>query len=572
MVARLCFPTSRVLPFVGRRYTAALDQGRALVDDAGRIGQQTLGITNIALGEVGEARESATAWSGQCGLFGFSASTSAPCTPPPRLFRREFGSGLSSASTPSEHGEWRMNSIPMGSNLVQVYRSLKDKGHVREDFAQNEAIERLELLQSALEEEIEGAKGLYIQGGVGCGKTFCMDLFFQCLNVEKKSRVHFHSFMLGIHRRLFELQKLRGQDPLITVAREIADDSSVICFDEFQVTDVADAMILKRLLETLIDNDVVFVMTSNRMPDELYLNGLNRVQFLPAIELIKSHCDIFPFPVESPDYRLMGQVSKTWMTPIDPTTNRLFDETYQKLTRSKKIRAGVLDVQGRRVEVPSAAGGVARFSFHDLCQQAKGAADYIAIANSYHTIFLEGIPELNENKLPFVRRFITLVDVFYENHVKVIALAECSVDQTYVPGEANHTRDEDFAWDRTVSRLTEMQSDEYLSDPWRGGSGFLRKMEIEGINGEDLKRIWDVYDTNNDGHLSQEELAALMADVNEVKSGRRFVDENEVGKLLRNLKSENGENGDSKVSREDFLAYFKRNGGLLHVIESHYHL
>ena len=175
-----------------------------------------------------------------------------------------------------------------------------------------------------------------------------MDFFFHHLQVEKKTRVHFHSFMLGVHKKLFELQKLSGVDPLVLVAKEIAEAASVICFDEFQVTDVADAMILKRLLETLVDHGVVLVMTSNRLPGELYLNGLNRDQFLPAIDLIEKHCDLFPFPADSPDYRLMGQESQTWVTPITETSIDKFEEELKKLTKNRKIRSGVLDVQAAR--------------------------------------------------------------------------------------------------------------------------------------------------------------------------------------------------------------------------------
>jgi len=203
-------------------------------------------------------------------------------------------------------------------------------------------------------------------------------------------------------------------------------------------------------------------MTSNRLPNELYLNGLNRDQFLPAIALIEDHCDIFPFPVDSPDYRMMGQESKTWINPLTEVTIDEFADSFAKLSKKKKIKSGVLEVQGRRVKVPAAAGGVAKFSFASLCQEAKGAADYIAVASSYHTVLIEGVPRMNENNLPLVRRFITLVDVLYEHHVKVVVLAHASVDETYKPTQQNQCRDEDFAWDRTVSRLTEMQSDEYV--------------------------------------------------------------------------------------------------------------
>jgi protein AFG1 len=458
---------------------------------------------------------------------------------------------------------------------LETYKLLRGKGYVHEDLAQAKTVERLDKLHSELTNyktswdqyaSADTPEGLYIQGGVGCGKTFCMDMFFQLLNVDNKLRVHFHSFMLSVHKRLFELQKESGQDPLVLVAKEIADKASVICFDEFQVTDVADAMILKRLLETLVEHGVVLVMTSNRLPNELYLNGLNRVQFLPAIALIEEHCDLYPFPVDSPDYRLLGEECTSWVSPITETSIDKFSEKFNKLKKKKKVKTGVLEVQGRRVKIPAAVGGVAKFSFGSLCQEAKGAADYIAIANSYHTVFIEGIPKMNENNLPLVRRFITLVDVLYENHVKVVALAHASVPETYVPTEINESRDEDFAWDRTVSRLTEMQSSEYLKDPWRGGTGFLRRFEQEKLDEKDLKSIWSVYDHDNSGYLSLEELSMLIADVNEMKSGRRRVDQKEVEKVFNNVHVCESEG----IEWEEFRAYFEKEGGYIHVMQSHY--
>lgn len=468
-----------------------------------------------------------------------------------------------------------LDQVPRDTSLVEAYNILIEKGFVYEDPAQAKTIERLGKLHAELSNYTtswdqfaseDTPEGLYIQGGVGCGKTFCMDFFFHHLQVEKKMRVHFHSFVLGVHKKLFELQKLSGVDPLVLVAKEIAEAASVICFDEFQVTDVADAMILKRLLETLVDHGVVLVMTSNRLPGELYLNGLNRDQFLPAIHLIEKHCDLFPFPADSPDYRLMGQESQTWVTPITETSIDKFEEELKKLTKNRKIRSGVLNVQGRRVVVPASAGGVAKFSFASLCQEAKGAADYIAIANSYHTILIEGVPRMNENNLPLVRRFITLVDVLYENHVKVLALAHASVEDTYRPTETSQTRDEDFAWDRTISRLTEMQSDEYLKGGWRGGSGFLRRLETQVMSESDLRRIWEVYDKDNNGYLSVSELQSLLADVNELKNGRRHVNKEEARKLFDAVHVCESDG----IEWEEFQQYFKDAGGLIHVCETHY--
>ncbi|QDZ20136.1 AFG1-like ATPase [Chloropicon primus] len=485
---------------------------------------------------------------------------------------RSYGS-LSGSSASEIKG---LDGVPRGASLVEAYELLIGRGLVHKDPAQAKTMDRLHVLHAELANyntswdqyaSEETPRGLYIQGGVGCGKTFCMDFFFQHLQVEKKLRVHFHSFMLGIHKKLFELQKLSGVDPLVMVAKEIAGKASVICFDEFQVTDVADAMILKRLLETLVEHGVVLVMTSNRLPGDLYMNGLNRDQFLPAIDLIEKTCDVFPFPEDSPDYRLMGKESKTWMTPITESTIDAFSDCFANLSKKRKIRSGVLEVQGRRVNVPASAGGIAKFSFASLCQEAKGAADYLVIASSYHTVLIEGVPKMNENNLPLVRRFITLVDVLYENHVKVLALAHGPVEETYKPTETNQSRDEDFAWDRTMSRLTEMQSKEYLKGGWRGGGDFLRRLETQAMTEGDLKRVWEVYDTDNNGYLGVCELRNLMADVNEIKNGRRYVDEEEAQNLFDAVHICESEG----IEWEEFKSYFKDTGGLIHVCESHYH-
>ena len=462
-----------------------------------------------------------------------------------------------------------IGSVPKGLSLSQAYQHLQDSGHVHADASQAAVVEQLSRVHDELVERAsdEAVKGLYIQGGVGCGKTFCMDLFYQYLDVERKARVHFHSFMLGIHRQLFKLQQLQGQDPLAAVAHEIAQEASVICFDEFQVTDVADAMILKRLLESLISHNVVFVMTSNRMPEKLYWNGLNRAQFLPAIDLIQANCQVFPFPKEAPDYRLMGEESQTWMNPL--SAREKFDAFFVRLTKRKKIKSGTIEVQGRRVCVPAKAGGVAKFGFGDLCEEAKGAADYIAIASSYHTVLLDGIPSMDETRLPLVRRFITLIDVLYENHVKVIALAESPLEKTYVPSGHSSHRDEDFAWDRTVSRLTEMQSKEYLKGQWGGGCDFLRKFEVEALSEHDLRKVWEVYDVNGDGALQKEELSFLLSDVGEIKTGRReVVDQTELQQLYAELNIRSKGDG---VMWDDFKEYFRENGGVTKVIESHFH-
>ena len=239
-------------------------------------------------------------------------------------------------------------------------------------------------------------RGMYIQGGVGCGKTFCMSIFYECVDAVPKLQTHFHSFMLDVHQRLYQIQKggigTSGQDPLPQVAQAIAEEARLLCLDEFQVTDVADALILRRLLESLTAHGVVLVTTSNRMPDELYLNGINRAQFLPAIDLLKECCEVYPYDEAAADYRLLGSLTKTWLAPLDAETEKTFEAKWARLTKGRRVKSGTLEVSGRAVKIPRKSGGVARFAFEEICGIPAGAGDYLAIAGSYHTVFLDQVP------------------------------------------------------------------------------------------------------------------------------------------------------------------------------------
>jgi len=243
-----------------------------------------------------------------------------------------------------------------------------------------------------------------------------MDLFFDGVCGMPKARKHFHSFMQDVHRSLFKLQAGagaagaggEGADPLVQVAAQIAEEARLLCFDEFQVTDVADAMILRRLLEALLGRGVALVATSNRLPRDLYLHGLNRPQFLPAIALLEDSCEVHAFDAEAPDYRLMHLSSKTWMHPLGPSSESAFEGRWEKLTAGREVAPARLQVQGREVPVPAACGGACRFTFDALCGAATGAVDYLAVAKNFHTVFLDEVPRMTEEEVSQVRRLITV--------------------------------------------------------------------------------------------------------------------------------------------------------------------
>jgi len=305
-------------------------------------------------------------------------------------------------------------------------------------------------------------KGAYIYGGVGRGKSMLMDLFFDVLECRDKSRVHFHEFMQDVHsaihdwRQKHKVGEVEGDDPIAPVAEKIASTSKVLCFDEFIVNDITDAMILGRLFTVLFEKGVVVIATSNRAPDTLYENGLNRALFLPFIETLKQRLDILQLD-HGVDYRMMHfDGLTTYYTPLDINADEKIQRAWEQLTGKSKGEASFLKILGRTLEVPQAAHGVARFSFLDLCEKPLGAPDYLKLARTYHTILLERIPQLNADRRNEARRFITLVDTLYDNGVKLVISAAASPEDIYIKGK------ERFEFDRTVSRLLEMQSPAYL--------------------------------------------------------------------------------------------------------------
>ncbi|RJF90432.1 cell division protein ZapE [Sphingomonas cavernae] len=361
--------------------------------------------------------------------------------------------------------------------VLQKYEALLRAGELREDSEQRTVAERLDHLQQVLQaaprkgsilwrlarSKPEVPRGLYIWGGVGRGKSMLMDLFFSCLDIKRKRRVHFHEFMMEVHDRLrVERQKEAG-DPIPPVAEAIAGEARLLAFDEMVVNNSADAMILSRLFTALLEQGVTVVTTSNRPPRDLYKDGLNREHFLPFIDLIEERLDVLTLngPV---DYRLerLGGCD-TWYVPADPVATVALRSAFFRLTDYPPEDAAHVPSEdipvpgGRTMHVPKSLKGVAVFSFRRLCTGARGAADYLAIARRFHTVFIVGIPRLGPENRNEAARFVTLIDALYEYKVKLLASAAAEPAELYTEGDGR------FEFERTVSRLMEMQSDEYLA-------------------------------------------------------------------------------------------------------------
>lgn len=301
--------------------------------------------------------------------------------------------------------------------------------------------------------------GLYLVGEVGRGKSMLMDMFFATADVPRKQRIHFHRFMQGVHARVHAWKKAnpQGADPIQPLADRISAESALLCFDEFQVNDIADAMILGRLFQCLFDRGVVVVTTSNIVPDDLFKGQPGRDAFLPFIALIKQRLDVLVMD-GGRDYRrerLRGL--RTWLVPADAMSRRRLDEAFEQLTGSADAQPVTLTVMGRDLVVQQAADGVARFEFDFLCNTALGAGDYLAIATAFRTVILDGIPRLSPDNYDAARRFIVLVDTLYDHRVKLVASADDTPDRLYQRGKNAKM------FERTASRLDEMQSEDWLA-------------------------------------------------------------------------------------------------------------
>ncbi len=309
-----------------------------------------------------------------------------------------------------------------------------------------------------------GPHGLYIWGPVGRGKSMLMDLFFADAPVAKKRRVHFHEFMLEVHARLHRRrEKLAAKgappeaDTIVPIARGIAGETRLLCFDEFQVTNIADAMILGRLFETLFDEGLTVIATSNRAPDDLYKDGLQRDRFLPFIELVKQRLEILELGGDL-DYRLDRSRNRdVYLTPAGASANAKLDEEFRALAAGADGEPRVLRTQGRDVDVPRAAPGVAMAHYLDWCDKPMGAADFLCIADNFHSVIMADIPQMGPDSRDKAARFVTMIDTFYEKKVKFICSAATAPQGLYIDGDGA------FEFERTVSRLMEMQSPEYLA-------------------------------------------------------------------------------------------------------------
>ncbi|MFM5949565.1 MAG: cell division protein ZapE [Novosphingobium sp.] len=363
------------------------------------------------------------------------------------------------------------------TRIADRYAQLVEAGELRADPEQRAAAERLNALQQQLEsaqspgllgklfgKKAPAPRGLYLWGGVGRGKSMLMDLFHQCLDIPEKRRVHFHAFMIEVHARLREARKSETGDPIPPVAAAIATGLRVLAFDEMVVNNSADAMIMSRLFTALIrDHGLVIVTTSNRAPNQLYKDGLNREHFLPFIALIEQDLDVMA--LNGPhDYRLERLAGiDTWHTPLGDAATAQVREAFFRLTDyppedSAHVPSADLDLGGGRIlHVPKSLKGVAVFSFKRLCAEARGAPDYLAIAQAYHTVIVVGIPQMGPENRNEAARFVTLIDALYENKVKLFATAAAVPEQLYTAGDGA------FEFERTVSRLMEMQSAEYLA-------------------------------------------------------------------------------------------------------------
>ena len=309
--------------------------------------------------------------------------------------------------------------------------------------------------------------GLYIHGGVGRGKTMLMDLFFEAASSGAKRRVHFHAFMADAHARIHawrqaeKLHRVAGEEPIAPVAADLASEARLLCFDEFAVTDIADAMILGRLFERLFAAGVTVVATSNVAPSDLYTGGLNRALFLPFIALLQRNMAVVRLDART-DFRLEKlSGSPTWLVPADAAATAGVDAAFLALTGEAHGRPTALPLLGRTVAVPQAAMGVARFPFAALVEAPLGSADFLAIARAFHTVMIDGIRVIGPGERNVAKRFITLVDTLYDRHVKLLASAAVEPAELYRAEEGR----EAFEFERTVSRLIEMRSADYLGLP-----------------------------------------------------------------------------------------------------------
>jgi cell division protein ZapE len=355
--------------------------------------------------------------------------------------------------------------------LEKRYQELVVKHHLHNDLAQVEVLGHLQALLNRMQNQsplrrirlpvvrqkinVQG-KSLYIFGDVGRGKSMLMEFFFQACPIKRKRRVHFHNFMLEVHEFIHQWRQQHDSDPIAAYAKHIRATTWLLCFDEFNVTDIADAMILTRLFEHLFAQGLIFVATSNYHPDDLYQNGLQRELFLPFIQQLKQAVNVLEL-VAKEDYRLahFRALNQTFYLGLNHCADLFLQKTFATLTNNAQTEATVLHLQGREVHFKAAHGDILYSSFEELCQRALGAVDYIKIAQLFNTVFIANIPQLSKENRDQARRFVTLIDALYEGKVKIICTAAVPANQLY-------QADGVFEFKRTQSRLMEMQSEKYI--------------------------------------------------------------------------------------------------------------
>ena len=376
-----------------------------------------------------------------------------------------------------------MLSTPKSSFLAE-YQAEVASGAIEPDAAQAEVAEAYAALERRLasykplrkqsllgrlfgDKDEAPPRGLYIHGEVGRGKTMLMDLFFQHSSIERKRRAHFHEFMAEVHECIFGYRQniARGEiadtDVIALTANAIFEESWLLCFDEFHVTDIADAMILGRLFAKLFELGTVVVATSNVAPDDLYKGGLNRALFLPFIKQINDHVDVLRLDARA-DFRLEKlQGVKMWLVPADSEADAALDRAWARMTGHAKCKSRDISIKGRILHVPCSAHGVARFSFADLCEKPLATSDYLRLAHDYHTILVDHIPVMEYADRNAAKRFITLIDTLYDNAVKLMVSAEANPVSLYIADEGTEANE----FKRTSSRLIEMSSESYLAQP-----------------------------------------------------------------------------------------------------------